>query len=47
MLQVIGVSGDKPADNAAFASAQRLTFPLLTDEGAACKAPACLLVQAQ
>ncbi|KAK9840773.1 hypothetical protein WJX81_003905 [Elliptochloris bilobata] len=32
---VIGVSGDKCADNASFASAQRLTYPLLTDEGAA------------
>lgn len=39
------MSGDKPADNASFASAQRLTFPLLTDEGAArADAPVMLLL---
>ncbi len=42
--EVVGVSGDKPADNASFASAQRLTFPLLTDEGAAREAALCLLL---
>ena len=42
LLQIIGVSGGQPAENAAWATAQRLTFPLLTDEGAACKPlPAC------
>ncbi|GBF96442.1 thioredoxin dependent peroxidase [Raphidocelis subcapitata] len=29
--QVFGISGDEPADNKAFAQAQRLPFPLLTD----------------
>jgi len=42
--EVVGVSGDKPADNASFASAQRLTFPLLTDEGAAREAALFLLL---
>ena len=32
-LQVLGISGDSVQANAAFAKAQRLPFPLLTDEG--------------
>jgi peroxiredoxin len=30
-LQVFGISSDTPEDNKAFATAQRLPFPLLTD----------------
>ncbi|KAK9902142.1 hypothetical protein WJX75_005761 [Coccomyxa subellipsoidea] len=30
---VLGISGDSPDTNAAFAKAQRLPFPLLSDEG--------------
>ncbi|BDA50971.1 Peroxiredoxin Q, chloroplastic [Coccomyxa sp. Obi] len=30
---VLGISGDSPEANAAFAKAQRLQFPLLSDEG--------------
>lgn len=31
--EVLGISGDSPEANAAFAKAQRLPFPLLSDEG--------------
>lgn len=30
---VFGISGDSPAENAAFAKAQNLQYPLLTDAG--------------